>query len=429
MGQDEKQQSYDFRLDNAGKLYPPLHSKRRTTMYRVAAILKKPIRVSCLEQAAYHMMKRCPYYQVTLKQGLFWYYLEKVDTLPGIHAESIYPCQYIPLKKRDALPFRIIAYQNRIAFEASHLLADGRSAIAFLNGLVLEYLRELGENVSSGGMILDCREPYDPEEYTDSYRKNFEKEVPKAKPCPKASQIRGKPLRPPQYRIIEGGMFSRDLKALAGRYDVTIGELLTAQLLEVLCDQERKKTRMRPVTITIPIDARQFFPSKTMRNFMLTTEPTIDPRLGNFSFEYIVRRVQSHMQFAMDKNLIKTQIARNIRGESNIASRLIPLVLKKPILKWINKRMGESTYTLSFSNIGLIRIPENLSNYIEKYEILPPRSHGRLNATAIGYKEQTYVFFGSTIREKTVEAAFFSALRQKGIPVKIQTNSKNSRRS
>ncbi|MDC7223082.1 MAG: alcohol acetyltransferase [Spirochaetales bacterium] len=428
MKRNENPQNYDFRLDNAAKLYPPLHSRRRTTMFRVAAVLDKPVRLASLEKAARHMMGRCPYYQVTLKRGLFWYYLEKVDTIPLVHGESLYPCLYIPLFRREALPFRIIAYKKRIAFETSHLLADGRSAMAFLNGLVLEYLRLLGEDLPSEGMVPDCRLPYDREEFSDSYRRNFERKVPKAKPSPKAAQLPGTPLLPPQYRILEGSMPSGDLKRLAGEQGVTIGVYLTALLLLVLCREERTKKKMKPVTITIPIDVRQFFPSKTMRNFMLTLEPVIDPRLGEYSFEEIVRNVHNYMQYRLDRNQIKTQIARNIRGESNFVSRIIPLFFKKPIMRWINKRMGEQTYTTSFSNLGRIKIPEGMGGHVEKYDFLPPRSHGRVNVTSLGYKGRTHVFFGSTIREKRVEAQFFAELRQRGVPVKISTNQNSTRR-
>jgi NRPS condensation-like uncharacterized protein len=397
-------------------------------MYRVALYLNHPVRVSLLEKAAKHMMKRCPYYQVTLKKGLFWYYLEKVETLPLIHGESIYPCLYIPLHRREALPFRIIAYQNRVALEMSHLLADGRAATAFLNGLVLEYLRLRGEDIDSKGMILDCNEPFDPEEFSDSYKTYFEKNVPKAKPAPKAAQLGGTPLPPPLYRIIKGSLPGLNLKNEARRHQVTIGEFLTALLLKVLYDMEREKHRMRSVTITIPIDMRQFFPSKTMRNFMLTLEPSVDPRLGEYSFEDILRRVHKYMQYELDKNQIKTQIARNIRGESHPLSRIIPLIVKKPILRWVNSRMGESTYTVSFSNLGRIGLPPDMERFVQEYDFLPPRSHGRVNVTAVGYGELTHIFFGSTVREKRVEALFFAELRKQGVPIKILTNMTNSRR-
>ncbi len=423
-----KEQFYDYRLDNAGKLYPPLLSKERTTIFRIAALMDKPVRIGALEEAARNMMARCPYYQVTLKQGVFWYYLDKVDTLPLVHGESQSPCQYIPFKRRDVLPFRIIAYRHRIAFEASHLLADGKSAVMFLNGLILEYLKIMGEDVSSDGMVLDCEDDCDPEEYSDGYKRNFDRNIPRAKPCRRAAQLRGAPLKPPRYRIIEGILITGDVKIRAEAFGVTIGVYLSAVLLKVLCDLERTKKRMKPVTVTIPVDVRQFFPSKTMRNFMLTVEPTVDPRLGRTTLEYIIGRVRDYMRLEMDINYLKMQIARNIRGEANVLSRVLPLLLKKPILKWINRRMGENTYTMSFSNLGLVRLPVKMGKYVKKYEIIPPRNSGRINLTAIGYRDSISLFFGSTLWGKEVEAAFFAALRKEGVSVSIMTNLLNSGR-
>lgn len=422
-------EAYDFRLDNAGKLYPAIHSDRRTTMFRVAALLDHPVKVALLQEAAEAMMGRCPYYQVTLKAGLFWYYLEKSDNLPVIHGESLNPCRKIPLRKRGTLPFRIIAYRNRVALEVSHLLADGRAAMAFLNGLILEYYRRRGENIPSSGQILDCSDRPDPREFNDSYRDHFDRIIPKAPKLREAAQLSGKALPPPRYRIIEGSVETAALKTLAEQQKVSIGEYLTALLLKVLCDLERKKKKMRPLTVTIPIDLRQLYPSRTMRNFMLTTEPTVDPRLGEIGFEEIVKKVHHYMRHEVDERMVKTQIARNIRGESNAFVRIIPLFLKKPILQWINRKMGEKTYTMSLSNLGRIRLPEELEERILKYEFLPPRSHRRLNATALGYKDRTHITFGSTLEDKSVEAACFAYMRKLGLSVRIESNLKNSRRN
>lgn len=423
------QHSYDFRLDNAGKLFPAIHSSKRTTMFRIAALLNQPVQVALLQKAAEKMMERCPYYQVSLSAGLFWYYLESTDTLPVIHGESIYPCMKIPLKKRGTLPFRIIAYRNRIALEMSHLLADGRASMAFLNGLILEYFRQKGEDLPSEGVILDCRDQPDPQEFSDSYKKYFEKIVPKAPKLLKAAQLQGRSLAPPAYRIIAGSVETAELKTRAAEMGVSIGEYLTALLLKVLCDKEREKKKMRPLIVTIPIDVRQFYPSKTMRNFMLTLEPEYDPRLGDISLEQLVKKVHHYMRHGADERLVKTQISRNIRGETHALIRIIPLFLKKPILKWINRTMGEKTYTMSFSNLGRVKIPQSLEDRIVQYEFLPPRSHRRVNATALGYKDRTSITFGSTLDDKSVEAEYFASLRKLGLAVKIETNLFDQRRN
>ena len=46
---------------------------------------------------------------------------------------------------------------------------------------------------------------------------------------------------------------------------------------------------LRPVALAIPINLRSWFPSETLRNFILTVRPCIDPSLGEYSLEEIIR--------------------------------------------------------------------------------------------------------------------------------------------
>ena len=46
--------------------------------------------------------------------------------------------------------------------------------------------------------------------------------------------------------------------------------------------------KLYPVRIALPVNLRRFFPSKTLRNFISMVYPSIDPRLGNYTFEEIV---------------------------------------------------------------------------------------------------------------------------------------------
>jgi len=134
------------------------------------------------------------------------------------------------------------------------------------------------------------------------------------------------------------------------------------------------------------------------------------------------------MRYEVDDRMVKTQISRNIRGETNFFIRIIPLFIKNPILRWINRYMGETTYTMSFSNLGRVKIPEAMSRRIEKYEFIPPRTYRTINATAVGYKDSVYICMGSTLKEKQVEASFFAEMRKLGIPVKIISNTFSERR-
>ena len=73
------------------------------------------------------------------------------------------------------------------------------------------------------------------------------------------------------------------LKAKAKSYGVSITEYLSAVLLWVLIEKQRRENprRTRTGALAVPINLRAYFPSRTLRNFISTVRPSIDPRWGN----------------------------------------------------------------------------------------------------------------------------------------------------
>ncbi|MCF7933404.1 MAG: alcohol acetyltransferase [Spirochaetia bacterium] len=417
-------EEYEFRLDNAAKIFAAQHSHRRTTMFRLSALIDAPVQVHLLAQAYEAMLSRCPYYRVQLRKGLFWYYLEHNDTPSRIDAESRYPCLFIPYKKRGVLPFRVIAYRNRISFEVAHFITDGNGALRFLNGLLCEYFRLRGEQIDAEQKVLDCSEPVDPAEFEESFKRYYQRGIPKVEKRSYALQLKGKGVRTPVHLIIEGIMSSDQIKKLSKeQYGVTVGEFFTALLIEVcLEDMYEKKRLPKPIRVSIPINLRRFFPSVTMRNFSLTVEPGVDPRLGSFSFEDIIKQVHHFMRLELDHRFILRQIARNIGSEQNPFIRILPLWVKDPILKRYYETLGSNTFTLSFSNLGVVDIPLSMRPFVERYQFIPPPHKKTLSTTSISYGGKTSFVFASTLRDRDIERRFFARLRSMGIRVQIRTN-------
>lgn len=414
---------FGYRLDNSAKIYVAQHSRRRTTMLRFSAVIDKPVNIALLEKAFGRMLDRCPYYKVHLRRGVFWYYLESHEPVPRVEAESCYPCLYVPLKRKETPPYRLIAYRDRIAFEVSHLLTDGWGALRFLNGLLLEYLRLRGETIDAQGLLMEADEEPDPEEHEDSFFKYYEKKVPSVKLTNPSLQFSGTPVKAPVFFFTQGILEGAALKEQASRFGVTIGDFLTALLIKVCLDEmKRRNMKPRPIRISVPINVRAYFPSRTMRNFTLVAEPGIDPRLGDFTFEEIVKKVHHYMRLELDHRDIRRQISRNIRSERHPLVRIIPLFIKVPALKFFYTQMASRRFTLSFSNMGQVKLPEEMRRFVKSYQLIPPPHRRNISVTAIAYGGKTSVFFSTTMEERDIERRFFSGLRQMGVPVSIRTN-------
>lgn len=398
-------------------------SRRRTTLFRLAATIDEAVDVSRLQRAYDAMLDRCPYYRVQLRKGLFWYYFAPNDTRPVVEAESRYPCLYLPLKKSGVPLFRLIAFRDRIAFEVSHILTDGSGALAFLNGVLAEYFRLRGETIDASSLPVDPGSTPTPDEFADSFHDQYQKGVPPAPTPSRALHFGGAAEKPPIFYVIEGRSPGQQIKEQASRYGVTVGEYLTATLIDVAREEmEARGLPPRPIRVSVPINLRRFYGSKTMRNFVLAVNPGIDPRLGEFNFTDIVAKVHHFMKAELDDRYIRRQIVRNLGSERNPFIRIVPVVIKDPILRWAYSIFGTRAFTVGFSNLGRVQIPESMRSFVTSYTFIPPPHNNALNATSIAYGDSTSIVFASTIRDRSIERRFFGRLRENGVDVTITTN-------
>ncbi len=89
-----------LKLDNAAKLFPAIISEDLTSVFRITASLKEPVRYSAIKEAVAITSERFPYFSVSLGSGIFWYFLEFNDQLPRIQAEEEIPCTAFAVKQK-----------------------------------------------------------------------------------------------------------------------------------------------------------------------------------------------------------------------------------------------------------------------------------------------------------------------------------------
>jgi NRPS condensation-like uncharacterized protein len=418
-----------FRLDNAGKLYPSIMSSRVSTLFRFSATLTEMVDPQVLEKALDNLMPRFPYFQVNLKAGVFWYYFVHTDKVPKVEKETFYPCMNMEVKKKGRFPFRVLYYNRRISVEFSHAITDGTGALIFLKSLIIEYFRLKEFNIKGGeGFFRYAQEPHN-EEYEDAFRKYYNKKIPKPRKNDRAFQFPFPLESKGIYHIVTGIVPVKVILEKAREFDVTLTEFLLAlyfhSILEVIYSLPPKKRNrlIKPIILNVPINLRSMYPSKTMRNFFMSVTPSIDPRLGVYSFEEIIKYVHHFMKAKVDKRYISQQITMNVKSELSIILRLFPLALKNMIMPIIYNVFAESRYTSGFSNIGKISLPREIEEYIERFEFYPPPSQGNIiKLASISYRDKLYISFGKLTNTKDVERIFFRKMRKMNIPVKIETN-------
>ena len=111
--------------------------------------------MALLAEALRTVLRRCPYYQVHLRRGFFWYYLQRHDAVPPLYPMSETPISAIPAWRRDTDLFRVQARGATIAIDFSHILTDGIGGLRFLGTLVTRYLELCGVKVGDWAPFLD----------------------------------------------------------------------------------------------------------------------------------------------------------------------------------------------------------------------------------------------------------------------------------
>ena len=414
-----------YRLDNAGMVYSAIQRDDYSAVYRFSVVMDAPVDPQRLQKAADRVMPRFPGLQVRLRRGVFWYYFDADPSfLPQVEPDIANPCQPIRFSSRDRL-LRIFYYESRISIELFHALADGAGALVFLKTLTAEYLRQTGVEVPCTDGVLDPAQPPDPEEWEDAYPRYATSRARRSLKAGPAYNYTGTPEPFYTLNVIMGLIPVEKVRAAAKRYGVSITEFLAAGLIQALIVRQRSEGRRkeRPVALVIPINLRPWFPSKTLRNFILTTRPFIDPELGDYTFEEIAAQVHHYMRLHINRQEMQALLTGNVRFQTNRALQLIPIWLKNPVMALSYRLAGTRPYSGTYTNPGAFTVPEEMAPHIRRMEvILGQATNPRVHCASISYGNTMEITFAGTLQETDTEREFFRFLVREGIHVKVESN-------
>ncbi len=417
-----------YKLDLSANVYPTLQRKNFSNVYRISVSLKEQIQPEILQQALDLTLCRFPTFQVALRKGLFWRYLEP-NHRPGpfVQPDIENPCMPMHFKANNRYLIRIYYYEKRISLEVFHSLSDGTGALYFIKTMTAVYLRLLGHEIPVGDGVLDIHEPPRPEEVEDAYLRYASSRVKHPRKQGNAYRVRG--TKEPFYtlNIICGVIPVDRLRAISKNYGVTITEYLNAVLLYALLQKQKDEHpwREKPVKLAMPVNLRNFFPSETLRNFISMIYPSIDPRMGEYTFEEILAEVHHYMRYYINAKFLNADITTNAATQKNPFIRIVPLFLKDFVVRRFYVHVQDGQSSAGLTNVGLIRLPEEMQPFVERFDVLMGQPFSaRTNCAIVSYQNILTINFASSIKETDVERYFFRKLITDGIPVKIETNRK-----
>lgn len=416
-----------FRLDNAAKIYPAARRKNWSNVFRLSLTLTEDIDKEILQSALDVTVRRFPSISVRLRKGVFWYYLQSTPSVPQVKEEMSYPLTEMSKRETRKCAFRVLYYKNRIAVEMFHSLTDGTGALIFLKTLTAEYIRQkYGETIPPKNGVLERVESPSPEELEDSFSK-YAGSVSASRKENDAWPIRGTPEKDGFLDLTCFRLDANKVTEKAHSYGVSVTVFLCAVLMDALQDIQKEKVtnqhKRKPIKVLIPVNLRNLFESRSLRNFALYTTPEILPKLGTYSLEEICEAVKHKMGLEITKKQMSMKIAANVNSEKLMAVRIMPLFIKNLVMKAVYDTVGEKKSCINFSNLGLMKLPDEMDKYVERADfILGAQAKNPYNCSAISYKGTLYMNFIRNIKENDLEVRFFEKLRDLGIEVEAESN-------
>ncbi|MDD7419739.1 DUF6320 domain-containing protein [Blautia sp. HCP3S3_C4] len=400
------------KLDNAALAFPLVTGENDTRVFRFYCQLKEEVDSDILQQALDRTMEKYPLFQAVLRKGLFWFYLEHSHIRALVKPETEPPCSRLYIPDKKSLLFQVSYYKERINFEVFHALTDGTGAMHFLQELVQNYLilahpkenfPEIGRDKKTGRGNIE----------EDSFSQYYSSDIPKNREKKKAAvKLKGEKLVHSDMHISEVVLSVKEVHQKARSYGVSITVLLTAVMLCSIREEIPKNQQKRPVTLMIPVNLRNYFPSQSMTNFFGWIEVGYTFS-DTTTFEEVLADVKRQFEQELEKDKIAMHMNDYVRIEKNIFVRAVPLEIKKYFLM-IGANLGSRSITAVYSNIGIIRLPEEYREYIRHFGIFA--STNSLQMCSCSYGDEMVLGFTSKIPDDSIQRNFRRMLSEEEIP-------------
>lgn len=413
-----------YPLDNAAKIFPAITNRKVTSVFRISAVLKSAVHVKSLFQAVRETENRFPYFKVKMRKGFFWYYLESASFDVPVLPDEGEPCRRFA--KRGHM-FRVLVADNKISVEFSHILTDGTGAFEFLKTILARYLEIRGAILPSDFDFMKAGDIPSDEEFEDAYNRYFDPEIPASVKRPKAFHLPFKNAHNQRFDVLSAILNAKQLKIIAKNKGVSITVYLTSiylMALQEVFEQTggiRKHHKAQKLCVEIPINMRNIYPSRTMRNFSLFVMPGIDRSLGHYTFDEILKTVYHQMHLETDEKLVNKMLARHVGSERKMIIRAIPLFVKSLFLRLSYYSLGSSQYSGVITNLGRVILPSEIEQYLNCLAFTPPPPNKliKVSCGVISMGDKLVINFGNITETKDLERRIVKHLVNDGLDIKL----------
>ena len=353
-----------YKIDNVAKVFLATVGKRDTRAMRVCCTLKEEVDPELLNQAVLSAIEDRPQMQVRIRRGLFWHYMEDTNIVPVVKEEDDRICPLLYTPSKTMLHYRVTYFGCRINLDIFHVLTDGTGAMEFLNIIVLDYLRRKYPGkfnditIHSGASDGDLSQ--------DSYRQFFgSKNLERKSENKVAYHPGGLKLPYNQLQFFEIHLPTSQVLPRAKELKVSLTSYLGALWMLAIRDEMPPRKRNLPVTISLPVNLRNYYPSKTARNFFnsVTVTHVFDSEI---TLEELALEFDAELKSKLTEENVKKQMDNFETMEYVAPVRVVPLAIKQFVVRFFAKKAAKKV-SMTFSNMGVQRPPLEVAEKVDNY--------------------------------------------------------------
>ena len=410
------------KLDNTANIFPVVASRRYSNVFRLTAVMREAVDPALLQQALEQTLPYFAAFNVRLRHGLFWNYLETNRATPQVLPEQDAPCRYIDPVETGRFLFRVLYYGSRVHLETFHVLTDGTGAMQFLKAVCYRYCQLAPPDAFTPEQLATPNGTETAGEVQDGYLKHYVPAKSKTFREPGAYHLRG------EHRIAGGlgvatALMPVDaLKAECRRFGATVGEYLTAAIAYGVYEEYTAcNGAKRPVSIFVPVNLRPIFGTETSLNFFSNLTIILPLARRAVPFEDVMEAVKCQFAEKLTREEFEQKLAFTAGSEKNLITRIIPLPLKNGILRIVYEHSNNGS-TLVFSNLGPVRVEEPFRRYFEGFRFLlstTPREPVKATACACG--NTLALTFTTEVEDNRLARSVVRRLAKAGVPVTLET--------
>ena len=402
------------KLDNTAKIFS-MEDYTNNNTFRLSVVLKEKINPSYLKDAVIRTLIDYPSYKVKIRAGFFWNYFEKNDNDVIIEEENEMPCESINFVMNNDYLFKVTYFDKKINVDMCHMLTDGMGGTIFIKSIIYNYL-----NIVKDMNIKIEDKYYDAGYGRDQYLRRYDKSMFSVDKSKNIFLIKDKydiNVNKTYHYIIS----VNDIKEVSKKYGVSITVLLTSLYVLALYNTVYDKKSNKDIYINVPVDMRKHFNVYAFSNFFTCMDIKANINRSDVDFESVLEQIKNEFSSKLKIENLKGYLSRDVKLGTNVAIRLVPLFIKKPVMKVLEKVVRRTTTTMS--NIGIFKVDERYEKYIDNVlVVVNPGNIQKVKCTVCSFMDKLNVTINSNLNDDKFEKVFNRLLEEYIGKIKVESN-------